>query len=119
MSHENLQALEILSEVALGLILFANGSVFEFRLLKRYGQRVLKLTLIESAAAMALVVIGMFVLGQEWQICLLLGAISIATAPASTLMVIPRMPRTRPAERSADGHHRHQQHPVHHRLQPG
>lgn len=87
-SHENLQALEVLSEVALGLILFAIGSVFEFRLLKNYGQRVLKLTAIESVAAMVLVTIGMFALGQQWEVALLLGAISIATAPASTLMVI-------------------------------
>jgi len=87
-SHENLQALSILSEVALGLILFSIGSVFEYNLLLRFGKRILRLTLIESALASVLVTGGMLALGQDWQISFLLGAIAIATAPASTLMVI-------------------------------
>lgn len=87
-SHENLQALSILSEVALGLILFSIGSVFEYSLLLRFGKRILKLTLIESVLASALVTSGMLFLGQRWEISILLGAIAIATAPASTLMVI-------------------------------
>lgn len=87
-SHENLQALGVLSEVALGLILFSIGSVFEYNLLLRFGKRILRLTLIESALASVLVIAAMLVLGQSWQLACLLGAIAIATAPASTLMVI-------------------------------
>lgn len=87
-SVENLQALEVFSEVALGLILFSIGSVFEYRLLLRFGLRVLWLTVAESALACLFVVFGMLMLGQSWQIALLLGAIAIATAPASTLMVL-------------------------------
>ncbi len=87
-SYENLQALGVLSEVALGLILFAIGSVFEYNLLRRFGRRILRLTLIESSLAAVLVVATMLALGQSWQLAFLLGSISIATAPASTLMVI-------------------------------
>ncbi len=87
-SHDNLQALKVLSEVALGLILFSIGSVFEFERFRRIGDRIVRLTLIESALAAGLVVTSVLVLGQSWQIALLLGAIAIATAPASTLMVI-------------------------------
>ena len=87
-SAENLQALGVFSEVALGLILFAIGSVFEYRLLLRFGLRVLWLTLAESALASFLVAAGMLMLGQSWQVSFLLGAIAIATAPASTLMVL-------------------------------
>jgi Kef-type K+ transport system membrane component KefB len=87
-SHENLAALQVLSEVALGLILFSVGSVFEFSLFRRIGRNVLYLTLFESVLAASLVTGGMLVLGQPWQIAGLLGAIAIATAPASTLMVI-------------------------------
>ena len=87
-SHDNLQALEVLSEVALGLILFSIGSIFEFKRFRRIGDRIVRLTLIESALAAALVVVSILVLGQSWQIALLLGAIAIATAPASTLMVV-------------------------------
>ena len=87
-SRENLAALQVLSEVALGLILFSVGSVFEFSLFRRIGRNVLYLTLFESVLAASLVTGGMLVLGQPWQIAGLLGAIAIATAPASTLMVI-------------------------------
>ena len=87
-SAENLLALEVLSEVALGLILFSIGSVFEFSRFRRLGRQFLNLTLVESVLASALVTIGVLLLGQPWQVALLLGAIAIATAPASTLMVI-------------------------------
>lgn len=87
-SHENLQALEVFSEVALGLILFSIGSVFEFRLLARYGLRLFRLTLTEATTAFALVAGGLLAVGQQWEVALLLGAICMETAPASTLMVI-------------------------------
>ena len=87
-SSENLAALQVLSEVALGLILFSIGSVFEFSRFARIGQKILYLTLAESLLAAALVTLGMLLAGQPWQVSLLLGAVAVATAPASTLMVI-------------------------------
>jgi Kef-type K+ transport system membrane component KefB len=87
-STRNLAALEILSEVALGLILFSVGTVFELSRFRRVGRQVLQLTLYESALAALLVTVGMLLLGLSWQAALLLGAIAVATAPASTLMVI-------------------------------
>jgi Kef-type K+ transport system membrane component KefB len=87
-SHENLQALHVFSEVGLGLILFSIGSVFEFSRMRRIGGGVLALALAESALAAVLVAVGMLVLGQPWQIALLLGAIAVETGAASTLMVI-------------------------------
>ncbi|MFN7918053.1 MAG: cation:proton antiporter [Vicinamibacterales bacterium] len=88
LSEENLISMSVFSEVALGLILFSVGTVFEFALFRRIGRHVLLLTLGESAAAAALVTGGMLALGQPWQVALLLGTIATATAPASTLMVI-------------------------------
>jgi len=87
-SAENLSALQVLSEVALGLILFSVGSVFEFSRFRHSGRQILYLTLSESILASVLVTLGILALGQPWQVALLLGAVSIATAPASTLMVI-------------------------------
>lgn len=87
-SHENLTALEIFSEVALGLILFSIGSVFEFGLIQRIGRNVLLLTLIESLLACATVIMVMLLGGQQWQVALLLGVIAMETAAASTLMVM-------------------------------
>lgn len=87
-SHENLDALEIFSEVALGLILFSIGSVFEFGLIRRIGRSVLLLTLIESLLACGTVILVMLLGGQQWQVALLLGVIAMETAAASTLMVM-------------------------------
>jgi Kef-type K+ transport system membrane component KefB len=88
LTEDNLLTLGILSEVALGLILFSVGAVFEFSLFKRIGRPVLVVTLAESALAAVLVTGGTLALGQSWPIALLLGTIATATAPASTLMVI-------------------------------
>jgi Kef-type K+ transport system membrane component KefB len=88
LSHDTLSALGVLSEVALGLILFSVGSVFEFSLFRRMGPDVLLITLIESALAGTLVTIGALIVGQPAPVACLLGAIATATAPASTLMVI-------------------------------
>ena len=88
LSETNLNAISVFSEVALGLILFSVGSVFEVSLFRRIGRQVLFLTLVESTLAAVVVTLGMLLLGQPWPIALLLGAIAIATAPASTLMVI-------------------------------
>ncbi len=87
-TRENLTALEILSEVALGLMLFSIGTVFELDRLRRTGRQFLIVTLVESALAATIVTVGMLVFGQPWQVAFLLGAVAIATAPASTLMVI-------------------------------
>ena len=87
-SHENLAALNIFSEVALGLILFSIGSVFEFDRVRAVGPAVLRITVTESAMAAAIVTVGSLLIGQSWQVSLLLGAIAVETAAASTLMVI-------------------------------
>ena len=88
LTQENLVALEVLSEVALGLILFSVGSVFEFSRFRKFGRQVLIITMVESALAAAIVGVGALWLGQPWPVALLLGVIATATAPASTLMVI-------------------------------
>ncbi len=95
-SHENLAALEVFSEVALGLILFSIGSIFEIRRVRRAGPAMLRVTGAESALAGLLVAVAMFVLGQNWQVAMVLGAIAMATAPASTLMVIRERNATGP-----------------------
>jgi Kef-type K+ transport system membrane component KefB len=88
LSQDNLVAMGILAEVALGLILFSVGSVFEFSLFKRIGRQVGTVMLTESVLAGSTVTAGMLLLGQPWPVALLLGALAIETAPASTLMVI-------------------------------
>ncbi len=85
---DNLSSLEVFSEVALGLILFSIGSVFEMSRFRKIGRRAALITLAESLLAGSLVTGGMLIVGQPWAIAALLGAISMETAAASTLMVI-------------------------------
>jgi Kef-type K+ transport system membrane component KefB len=87
-SHDNLETLAVFSEVALGLILFSIGSVFEFSRMGATGGVIASVTLIESTLAAVLVTGGMLMAGQSWAVALLLGAIAIETAAASTLMVM-------------------------------
>jgi len=87
-SQENLATLSVFSQVALGLILFSVGSIFDFERVQSVGLRVLRVTLAESLLAAILVSAVMLAMGQSWQVSLLLGSIAMATAPASSLMVI-------------------------------
>jgi Kef-type K+ transport system membrane component KefB len=87
-SQESLERLSVFSEVALGLILFSIGSVFDLTRLRVSGRRVLVITLVEALLAAALVSGGALAVGQPWPVALLLGTIAMETAAASTLMVI-------------------------------
>jgi Kef-type K+ transport system membrane component KefB len=85
---DNLSALHALSEVALGLILFSIGTVFEFEHFRRMGRQLATITLVESTLTAAAVVTGARLVGLGWPSALLLGALAIETAAASTLMVL-------------------------------
>ena len=87
-TSDNLSALHALSEVALGLILFSIGTVFEFTSFRRLGRQLATITLIEAAVTAALVSAGLWFVGQPLPVALLLGALAIETAAASTLMVL-------------------------------
>lgn len=95
-SHDNLASLEVFSEVALGLILFSIGSVFEISKFRKIGRRAVLITVAESMLAGVVVSLGMFFAGQPWTVSILLGAISMETAAASTLMVMRECNSTGP-----------------------
>ncbi|MEO5509043.1 MAG: cation:proton antiporter [Longimicrobiales bacterium] len=87
-SHENLSALQVFSEVGLGLILFSIGATFNFSSIRKTGGSIAALSLSESLLTLVLVTIGMLITGQSLAVALLLGAIAIETGAASTLMVL-------------------------------
>jgi Kef-type K+ transport system membrane component KefB len=87
-SAKNVASLHVMSEVALGLILFSVGSVFSISHFRHIGRRIVLLTLVESAATGVLVYVTALGFGQSWQLAALLGTASMSTAPAATLMVL-------------------------------
>jgi Kef-type K+ transport system membrane component KefB len=87
-SHENLSTLGFLSEVALGLILFNIGSIFEAANFRRVGRGVVRVTLWEATLAFVLVGVTLLMLGMAWPLALLLSVVAMETAPATTLMVL-------------------------------
>jgi Kef-type K+ transport system membrane component KefB len=87
-SHENITTLGFLSDVALGLILFNIGSIFEASNFIRVGPGVVRITLWEATLAFALVCLVLLASGMSAPVALLLGVVAMETAPATTLMVL-------------------------------
>jgi Kef-type K+ transport system membrane component KefB len=87
-SHDNITTLGFLSDVALGLILFNIGSIFEASNFRQVGSGVVRVTLWEATLAFALVCFVLVLSGMALPLALLLGVVAMETAPATTLMVL-------------------------------
>jgi len=79
----------VISEVALGIIAFNIGSEFSIKHLKKLGWRVMTVTLAQSLAAFAAVLVVLtLLLNQSFPFSIVLATIATATAPAATVLVI-------------------------------
>jgi Kef-type K+ transport system membrane component KefB len=87
-SHENITTLSFLSDVALGLILFNIGAIFEASNFRRVGLGVLRVTLWEATLAFVLVCAVLLASGATWPLALLLAVVAMETAPATTMMIL-------------------------------
>ena len=92
--QESLSSLGLVSTVALGFIAFSIGGEFRWKHIKELGRSAISVTLFESLGAVVVVdavLIGAALLGVPGcsvPTAITLGAISAATAPAATLMVV-------------------------------
>ncbi len=94
-STEGIEALGIVSQVALGFIAFAIGTEFEMKNLRKIGKQAMTIGVLQAVVTMLVVdaaLIGLhFILGEDvlpLSVAIILGAIATATAPAATLMVV-------------------------------
>ncbi len=87
-SHDNIVTLGFLSDVALGLILFNIGAIFEAANFRRLGPGVVRITAWEGTLAFVLVGSVLVVSGLTLPLALLLAVVAMETAPATTMMVL-------------------------------
>jgi len=94
-SEEHLAHLEPVGKFAIALVLFNIGCHFPLSNFRRVVKRLLPISLGELAATMVLVTCGLWLLGTlrtetglNWQTALLFGALALATAPATTVLVL-------------------------------
>ncbi len=93
-STKTLDDIHIINEIALGLILFAIGGEIEIQHIKSMGRKVINIALAESFGALLFVFITALLITGDIDLSILLGTVSMATAPGVTLMII-REYRTR------------------------
>lgn len=93
-SYEQLEKLSLLSDVALGFIAFAIGSEFRLSHLRATGGASVTVGILQAVIT-TLVVDGALLLLRVFlgdklpvSVCITLGAVAAATAPAATLMVV-------------------------------
>lgn len=85
---ENIENLQIISQVALGFIAFSIGNEFKISYFKRVGATPIVIAILESLLAVLFVIAGLLIAGFDLGFALVLGSIAAATAPAATIMVI-------------------------------
>ncbi len=86
-SSSTLLQINMINEIALGMILFAIGGEIELHHLRSMGKKVIFVALAESFGAFILVFLVSMLLTGDAGLALLLGSISMATAPGVTLLV--------------------------------
>lgn len=93
-THESVEALALISEVALGFIAFSIGNEFRLEELKKTGKQALVIGIFQALAAALIVDVALYVIHiimpdvLSVSQVITLGAIATATAPAATLMVV-------------------------------
>lgn len=85
---QSLETVGSISTVALGFIAFSIGNEFRFSHLKHIGKNAIIICFCQALLAALLVDVALILAGFDTPLCLVLGAIATATAPAATLMVV-------------------------------
>ncbi len=89
--HENMEILYILSEITLSFIAVIIGGEFSFYKLKLYGKKIFILTLTQMLLTFLIVSFGLLTIGFSNYVAFVLGAISAATAPAATVVIVEKL----------------------------
>ncbi|MEO8497325.1 MAG: cation:proton antiporter, partial [Planctomycetota bacterium] len=84
----HVELFEPVLKMAMAVVLFNLGCEFTFKKVRRVAARCLTLSVAEIATTFGLVTIGLVIFGCPRGMALLLGCLAIATAPATTILVL-------------------------------
>ena len=87
-SSDLVRSISIVNDIALGLIMFAMGGVFEIHHIRAVGKKALWLTSAQSVGAVLFTSVALYFCGIGLYPSILTATLGIATAPAATLLVI-------------------------------
>lgn len=87
-NEDNITGLKVITNAALGFIAFSIGGEFKLSSIKRLGKSIIIITLFQAFITSGLTFLVLWAVGISMPITLCLCAISAATAPAATLMVV-------------------------------
>lgn len=77
----------VVKDLALGMLLFAIGGVFEIHRVKNVGPGLIRLTLTVAGVCFTLVTVGLYLIVGDLYFSALMGAICITTSPGAALLV--------------------------------
>lgn len=101
--HDQVEQLKPLLKLAMGLVLFQLGSHFPISQVKAISKRLLTLSGGELGLTFLLVTSGVFAVSGNLPMALLLGTLALATAPATTLLVLKETQSEGPVTELASG----------------
>ncbi len=87
-SLDDIYILEPFTTIALTFISFLVGAELKWKYVKRLGSKPFVIGITTSICALILVTVGCILIGYDFKISLLLGAIATSAAPASVLMIV-------------------------------
>lgn len=87
--QELVSSMSFVSDIAMCFIAFGVGKFFTTQVIKNEGKKALLITLIEMAiTGLVMVIVLKFIFNMSWTFVILLSIIAVATAPASTMMIV-------------------------------
>ena len=92
--------LDVISQLAIGFILFGIGGAFRFQTLRRVGPRVLLISGAEIITTAILVGLAVLAGTQDWRLAIIAPALAISSAPSATLVTLREVEAEGPASRS-------------------
>jgi mannitol/fructose-specific phosphotransferase system IIA component (Ntr-type)/NhaP-type Na+/H+ or K+/H+ antiporter len=90
-THQQLHDLQPLSTFAMSLVAVSIGGHLSYRRIHNSLRRIISISLLEVTCSMVIVIGLARLVGMDWPTTCLLGAISVSTAPATTIALIREM----------------------------